>query len=82
MLQRIGMLTAVVAVIFIDAIIHVGFCTEAGALSRKGPILQVEHPGGDTFVSQRYCCCSSSRCFSNNGDNNLNKLGKITKTFG
>jgi hypothetical protein len=47
------MLTAVAAVIFIGAIINVGFCAEAGASSRKGPILRVEHPGGDTFVSQR-----------------------------
>jgi hypothetical protein len=53
MLQRIRMLTAVAAVIFIGAVINVGFCMKAGASSRKGPILRVKHPGGDTFVSQR-----------------------------
>ena len=53
MLQRIRRLTAVAAVaIIMVVVVDVGLCAEAGTLSRRGLILRVKHPGGNTFISQ------------------------------
>jgi hypothetical protein len=47
------MLTAIVAVaIFMGVVVDVGLCAEAETLSRRGLILRVECPGGNTFISQ------------------------------